>query len=348
MFDYFYGNEPKQFAYYSIPQVLFIDEKFKKLSCESKVLYGLLLDKAGLSFKHGWTDEDGKVYVYFKREDVCEMLGCKRDKATKILAELDEGTGIGLIKRVAQGQGKPTKIYVRHFLRTVDVSSDSDMTPVNADIDNENAGDPASENDPEDDSDNKTALLGAEKPPSKGRKNRPLEDGKTALHNISHTKRAILSEPSYLIDQEPMARKPPYESCENNREAIDEMEYHRKLDEVKERIEYSSFAERSSLGEVELIDELVEVIVWAELTHKQSVRLGGDDISSEIVRKRLSQLDFYHIEYVLDCLKENTSRIVNRKNYLLTCLFNAPLSKSGYYQNLVNNDMAERYMAEKI
>lgn len=327
MFDYFYGNEPKQYAFYSIPQVLFTDEKFKKLSCEAKVLYGLLLDKAGLSVKNGWTDEDGKVYVYFKREDVCEMLGCKRDKASKILAELDEDTGIGLIKRVAQGQGKPARIYVRHFLRTID-ENDNEI--------DKNAGNPANKEKSEDDSDNKTAFKKAEKSPSRGRKNRLQEDGKTALLPISHTKRTILSESSYHINQETAEQKPTSDPAQQD--MIDTIDLTKKIKEIKERVSYDYLQKNYPL-DMEEIDEIVDVIAWTELTLRTSLKIGKDNISTEIVRERLSKLDESHIEYVIDCISKQTVKINNRRNYLLTCLFNAPISISGYYSNLVRHDM---------
>ena len=130
MFEFFYGDEPKQYLFYSIPQLLFTDEKFKFLSCEAKLLYGLLLDRAGLSVKNNWKDKDGKIFVYFSRDEVCEMLGCKNDKAAKIFAELDDEKEIGLVRQVRQGQGKPIKIYVRNFNKLISDDSDEDKKSV--------------------------------------------------------------------------------------------------------------------------------------------------------------------------------------------------------------------------
>lgn len=342
MFDYFYGDEPKQFAFYAIPQLLFTDEKFKGLSCDAKVLYGLLLDKAGLSVKNGWTDNDGKVFVYYKREEVCSMLGCKKDKAIKILAELDDEKGIGLIKRVPQGQGKPTKIYVRHFLRIVD---------------NENAGNPA--NSLSDDntekleptnsdvgSDNKTDVKESEKPTSRSRKNRRQEVGKTDRLPISHTKRTILSESSYPINQEQGAPNPTSENTEQiTNDRIDKIEYLRKLAEVRKRVSSEELkletSRKSGLPcyNPEEIEELVELISWTELTSQPAIKINGEYIDTELVRIRFAKFDGELLSYVLDCLKENTVKITQRRNYLLTCLYNAPSSFSGYISNLVNHDL---------
>ncbi len=76
MYDYFYGAESDQFSFYRIPKVLFTDERFKGLSAEAKVLYGLLLDRMSLSAKNGWLDKDGRVFIVFTVEDIMEALGC--------------------------------------------------------------------------------------------------------------------------------------------------------------------------------------------------------------------------------------------------------------------------------
>ena len=90
-------------------------QRFKNISVEAKLLYGLLLDRMGLSEEHGWYDEDGRVFIYYTVEEIADDLCCGRDKAMKLLAELDKAKGAGLIERVRQGQGKPTKIYVKRF-----------------------------------------------------------------------------------------------------------------------------------------------------------------------------------------------------------------------------------------
>lgn len=83
---------------------------------EAKLLYGLLLDRMGLSAKSGRYDETGRVYIYCTLEEIQENLNCGYDKATKLLVELDTKTDCGLIERVKQGQGRPTKIYMKRFI----------------------------------------------------------------------------------------------------------------------------------------------------------------------------------------------------------------------------------------
>ncbi len=115
-YDYYYGGESNQFSFYRIPRQLIVGKKFKRLSVEAKLLYGLLLDRMELSAKNGWYDDTGRVYIYYTLDEIQENLNCGHDKATKLLVELDIKNGIGLIERVKHGQGRPAKIYVKKFV----------------------------------------------------------------------------------------------------------------------------------------------------------------------------------------------------------------------------------------
>ena len=67
MLDYFYGGQADLFSFYRLPKVLFTDPKFRGISAESKILYGLLLDRMSLSIKSGWLDKQEPVYVLKSR-----------------------------------------------------------------------------------------------------------------------------------------------------------------------------------------------------------------------------------------------------------------------------------------
>jgi hypothetical protein len=114
MFDYFYGSQSDQFSFYRVPKVLFTDQHFKKMSADAKSLYGILLDRMNLSAKNGWTDKEGRVYIIFTVEEVMAAMGCANQKATRLLAELEND--IGLIERKRRGMGKPNLIYVKNFI----------------------------------------------------------------------------------------------------------------------------------------------------------------------------------------------------------------------------------------
>lgn len=96
-----------------MPKVLFTSTTYKGLSTDAKVLYGLMLDRMGLSLKNGWKDKSGRVYIIFTLNEIQEALGCRDKKATKLLNELEKE--YDLIERKRLGQGKPCLIYVKKF-----------------------------------------------------------------------------------------------------------------------------------------------------------------------------------------------------------------------------------------
>ena len=113
-FDYFYGPEDaEQYQFYRIPKLLITSERFKDVSVESKLLYGLMLDRLSLSIKNGWFDSLNRAYIIYTIEDVTEDMHCGSQKAVKLVAELEKKAG--LIKKKRQGLGKPSLIYVLKF-----------------------------------------------------------------------------------------------------------------------------------------------------------------------------------------------------------------------------------------
>ena len=136
-------------------------------------------------------------------------------------------------------------------------------------------------------------------------------------------------------------KKPNVENSndvENSDDVIDEIDFKETLEEVSIQISADYLRSRSPEDDG-LIDEITHIIANAYTTHCQYLRIGGDSIDINLVRQRFQLLDYSHIEYVEDCLKKTTTFIQNRKNYLLTCLYFAPITIDGYYLNLVNHNM---------
>ena len=115
-FDYYYGIEAEQFSFYRVPRLLIKDARFKELSSDAKLLYGLMLDRMSLSVKNGWFDDENRAYIYYTTENIMDDLGCARATCTKVIAELDSKKGIGLIEKKRQGLGKSDIIYVKNFV----------------------------------------------------------------------------------------------------------------------------------------------------------------------------------------------------------------------------------------
>ena len=114
-FDYYYGIEAEQFSFYRVPRLLIKDERFKGLSSDAKLLYGLMLDRMSLSMKNGWLDDENRAYIIYAVENIMEDLGCSKPTCIKVIKELDADNGIGLIEKKRRGLGKPDIIYVKNF-----------------------------------------------------------------------------------------------------------------------------------------------------------------------------------------------------------------------------------------
>lgn len=133
-FDYYYGIEAEQFSFYRVPRLLIKDERFKGLSSDAKLLYGLMLDRMSLSMKNGWLDEENRAYIIYTLDNVMEDLGCAKATCVKIMKELDSDNGIGLIEKKRRGLGKPDIIYVKNFAT---IGEAEEETPANADVSTE-------------------------------------------------------------------------------------------------------------------------------------------------------------------------------------------------------------------
>ncbi|MDL2295185.1 helix-turn-helix domain-containing protein [Ruminococcaceae bacterium OttesenSCG-928-D13] len=108
---------------------------------------------------------------------------------------------------------------------------------------------------------------------------------------------------------------------------------------IKDNIEYDLLAQDKHI-DVDRLDEIVTLILETVCTARKTIRVAGDDYPAELVKSKLMKLDSGHIQFVFDCMKENTTKIRNIKKYLLAVLFNAPSTMDSYYTALVNHDMA--------
>lgn len=125
-YNYYYNYEAEIYNHLPFPRLLLTHEKFRHLSAEAKILYGLLLERNATSVQNGWQDVDTRNYVYFPQQEVQDVFNVSHTTAKKIMDELDEKTsGIGLIERKRQGLGLPTKIYVLNFSTLVDPPNDT-------------------------------------------------------------------------------------------------------------------------------------------------------------------------------------------------------------------------------
>ena len=135
--------------------------------------------------------------------------------------------------------------------------------------------------------------------------------------------------------REPVAAQLP-ERKGRDAMSVSEMESYRDL--ILENIEYDHMCREFTTYREDL-DEIVELMVETVCAKRKTTRIAGSDFPHEVVRSRFLKLDCSHIEFVMECLRNNTTEIRNMKQYLLAVLFNAPTTISNHYTAQVNHDM---------
>ena len=116
------------------------------------------------------------------------------------------------------------------------------------------------------------------------------------------------------------------------------MGYEEAKETVKENIEYDCLLSDPKQNR-ERLDEVVDLIAETLCSRKQYIVVAGDEYPAELVKEKLLKITSSHIQYVFDCLDQNTTYVRNIKKYLLASLFNAPSTMDSYYSALVNHDM---------
>lgn len=328
---YFYGSEAEQYSFYRIPKILLTDRRYKSVSMEAKVLYGLMLDRMGLSVRSGWLDSEGRVYIYFTLEDALTMLGCGKDKAVRLFKELDVTGGIGLIERRKQGQGRPARIYVKNFIPSP-VSEECAPEPEPEEPQAQTSEKPKSA------LPGAAAVLTSEIPKSALPENRSQDCGKSAAIKTDKNKTEWSdTEPSI----HPPAPTPQLTRRQRDRtDRIGQMDSYRAL--IHENISYGNLI-RDHPYEADLIDGYVELMVEVCCTRRETVRVNQEDVPTQIVRSRFLKLDREHILYVMESMQRNTTQVGNIRAYTLSALYNAPVTITPYYIAQVSHDMAQEF-----
>ena len=286
---YFYRGQSEQFVFYRTPKALFTEPEYEKLTIPAKALYGILLDRESLSDKSGWFDDKGRIFVYMTNKSICKALNISDKTATKLLVELEE---IDLIQRVRQGQGKPTRIYVKNFIVVCGSYSKK-----------------------------------YEKHTQGSMSDIPLEVCKSSSNNteINNTDNSnnnpILS--GNIVD---------------NDKDMDERKAYREY--LIEQLSMEILFERYPF-ERETLEAIMDMMLDVICSKRKTIRIAGDDKPVNVVKSQFLKLNSTHIEYVMDCMKNNPVKVRNIKQYLLAAIYNAPLTINSYYQAMVNNDMAE-------
>ena len=359
VFDYYYGIEAEQFSFYRVPRLLIKDKRFKGLSSDAKLLYGLMLDRMSLSVKNRWFDEDNRAYIYYTVEEIMNDLGCSHGTCTKIMSELDNRKGIGLIEKKRQGLGRPDIIYVKNFVTACasgpieDDERKSDNTDVFTEVQN-------------------LDFRISKNQTSRNPKGRFLEvqNLDSSYTNINYTdinninpsihlsdntdnnSNDRISEIKNRIDISGELSSPLHNDklqvnsvhlCDKNIpqvssvHSIDDVEAY--IEQIKQNIRYDYHIQHDTGQDRELYDELYELICDTVCVSRKTIKIGGENYPYALVKAKFLKLNDSHLEYVIISMQNVTTKIKNIRAYLLTALYFAPNTKNHFYKQEVQYDM---------
>ena len=326
--DYYYGIEAEQFSFYRVPRLLIKDERFKKLSSDAKLLYGLMLDRMSLSIKNKWFDDNNRAYIIYTINSIMEDLGCGKEKAVKVLAGLDYTKGIGLIEKVRRGLGKPDIIYVKNFASLEGNVDKKRQETLIKSLKSENQASRSQ----------KTGLQEVGKSDLKKSENQTFGSSEIETQEVGE------SNPNYtkynktdLNYIEENYINPIIQSGSEKNDVIDDVQ--KCIELIKENISYNHHMQYDSYGEKELYDELFQVICEVVCVRRPTIRVAGEEYPYELVKSRFLKLESSHLEYVIECMKNTATKITNIKAYMITALYNATTTINHFYQQEVNHDM---------
>ena len=306
-FEYFYGQEADLFSFIRVPKLLFTDERFRDLSSDAKILYGLLLDRMSLSAKNNWFDERGRVYIVYAIKSISATLGCADGTSCKALKEL---TNLGLVEKSNRGQGKAQYLYVKKIL-----SEFQKLKPKN--VKNENS---------------RISKFEIQECQN-------LECNNTEINNTDFNNTDINNISSNLIKIYPPGYKEQEKNDEIRRdEKNDNLSDIAKLKRsVLEHIDANTLKQRFPYNR-ELIDQIANLMVDVISDDVDYYVIGGAKKNPELVKDQFKNLDYSHVAYVIDSLKSNTTEVRNIRQYLIASLYNAPLTIDAHYESQVSHD----------
>ena len=166
---------------------------------------------------------------------------------------------------------------------------------------------------------------------------KPTLENPTQLNTESTKKRKRQSKDLSITDSIPFPSGFPESPTQKRTETKGSFESYREL--ILENSDYDVLVSDPHVDR-EQLDEIVDLVQETVCSTRSRIRVAGNDYPAEVVRSKLLKLNGEHIRFVMDCLKQNTTRIRNIRQYLLAALFNAPSTMNSYYAALVAHDMA--------
>ena len=351
-FDYYYGVEAEQFSFYRVPRLLIKDKRFKGLSSDAKLLYGLMLDRMALSMKNGWLDDENRAYIIYAVDTMSEDLGCSKPTCTKVIKELDSDNGIGLIEKKRRGLGKPDIIYVKNFASFPE--GEGGKEPANADVSTEvkdfnfqkqktlTSGSKEIESPEIKDFDFqklKNLTSGSKKTELQEVKDFCPNYNNNNYNNQNYTDMNYINPINQSGDDRIDGSKKHSPEC-SGADAVSMTDgVNEYIELIRNNLEYDHHTKYDGYGDREIFEEIYETVCDVVCVRRSIIRINGEDYPYEFVKSRFLKLNNGHVEYVMECMKKTTTKITNIRSYLITALYNAPSTMSHYYQQEVQHDL---------
>ena len=305
-FDYYYGVEAEQFTFVRVTKVLFTDkEHFGGLSNEAKLLYGFLLERMSLSRKNNWIDAHNRVYIIFPIDEIAEIMGVCHEKALNLLKELDDQSGIGLVRKKRRGLGLPSILYVKNFI--VKGEQNTDRVPKSRGTVNgiQEVG--------------KTDFKKSENQTSANPKNRLLEVRNSDSNNIDINN----TDMSYTYDQSIDQSRAGFQNFSPGADGlIDGIDRNTVEEEVKKQIDYDCLMSFKDDSVVKMVEEIKDLMVDV-LCGERTVISEGKRVSEKTAKAAYRKITFDHVQYVLHSLVNYPDKISRIDRFLTTSLFNS-------------------------
>ena len=165
--------------------------------------------------------------------------------------------------------------------------------------------------------------------------NKDISSKEQSITDLSSTHSIPFHSPNPLPYEQDKAATPP-ERKRTEAKSNSAVEIYREI--IKDNIEYDHLIQNCNV-DVDRLNEIVDIMLETICTARKTIRIAGDDYPAELVKSKFMKLDSGHIEFVLDCMRENTTKVRNIKQYLKAVLFNAPSTIGSYYTALVNHDL---------
>ena len=378
IFDYYRGVEAEQYSFYRIPKMLFTDTIFQDLSCEAKLLYGLMLDRMSLSLKNHWMDEEERVYIIFTVNNICDLMNCGTQKAVRLLKELDVKTGIGLIEKKRLGLGKPNVIYVKNFMikdeegekqqteqkqsRIVEIEELQDKRQKFLNDENHNSGivkiinQENAESEVQNSENHNSGMMKMEKQAvsetqlknSENQNSRVVkitnqEFSKSQFKNDENHNSEVVKN-NILEFSKSQSNKTNINKTDNNQSILS-----KNVDLSEDEMDKINHCRKIVKEQISYTafeqNKFYRIKLVDELVELMTEIFMMPDESFERVNgtEKFCKINQLHIEYVLDSMQKNQTNIGNIKAYLLTALYNSTITMDSYYQARVNYDLRENF-----